>query len=189
MRGNRSLSLRPASTQKRAAGFGRQFKNCAPSAAPKGDGAPIAPRPRRSGPRVSGGNSRIARPQPPLKRGGALQSPRVHAEAGCGFRAAIQELLPLSRPKGAALQSPRAPPLKRKRGFRAAIKELRALSRPKEGGAHQSGSPFATSIGAAVRCRFRRLFRLTRGAPCGLKAAPATGRPVVSLPSPRKPIG
>ena len=60
-------SNRPASTQKRAAGFGRQFKNCAPSAAPKGDGAPIAPRPRESGPRVSGGNLRIARPQPLLK--------------------------------------------------------------------------------------------------------------------------
>ena len=42
--------------------------------------------------------------------------------------------------------------------------------------------PSATSIDAAVRCRFRRLFRLTRSTPCGLKAAPATGRPVVSLP-------
>ena len=37
--GNRSLGCRPASTQKRAAGFGRQFKNCAPSAAPQGVGA------------------------------------------------------------------------------------------------------------------------------------------------------
>ena len=43
--------------------------------------------------------------------------------------------------------------------------------------------PSAASIGAAVRCRFRRLFRLTRSTPCGLKAAPATGRPVVSPPS------
>ena len=42
--------------------------------------------------------------------------------------------------------------------------------------------PSATSIGAAVRCRFRRLFRLIRLTPCGLKAAPATDRPVVSLP-------
>ena len=34
--GNRSLGCRPASTQKRAAGFGRQTKVCSPSAAPKG---------------------------------------------------------------------------------------------------------------------------------------------------------
>ena len=34
-RGNRSLGHRPASTQRRAAGFGRQFKNCTPSAALK----------------------------------------------------------------------------------------------------------------------------------------------------------
>ena len=33
--GNRSLGHRPASTQRRAAGFGRQFKNCTPSAALK----------------------------------------------------------------------------------------------------------------------------------------------------------
>ncbi|MCI5565526.1 MAG: hypothetical protein MR400_07515 [Clostridiales bacterium] len=42
--------------------------------------------------------------------------------------------------------------------------------------------PFATSIDAAIRCRFRRMLRLTRSTPCGLKAAPAAGRPVVSLP-------
>ena len=49
--------------------------------------------------------------------------------------------------------------------------------------------PSAASIGAAVRCRFRRLFRLTRSTPCGLKAAPATGRLVVSLPPPKKADG
>ena len=38
--GNRSLGRRPASTQKRAAGFGRQFKNCTPSAAPRGRRSP-----------------------------------------------------------------------------------------------------------------------------------------------------
>ena len=97
--GNRSLGCRPASTQKRAAGFGRQTKVCSPSAAPKGDGVPIAPRPRRSGPRVSGGNLRIARPQPPLK-GTALQSPRVHAKAGRGFRAAIKDCQPSAAPQG-----------------------------------------------------------------------------------------
>ena len=43
--------------------------------------------------------------------------------------------------------------------------------------------PSAASIGAPVRCRSRRLFRLTHGSSCGLKAAPAAGRPAVSLPS------
>lgn len=41
---------------------------------------------------------------------------------------------------------------------------------------------FAVSIGAAVRRRFRRLFRLNRSTPCGPQAAP-DGRPVVPLPS------
>lgn len=40
---------------------------------------------------------------------------------------------------------------------------------------------FAVSIGAAVRRRFRRLFRLNRSTPCALQAAPA-GRPVRSAP-------
>ena len=98
--GNRSLGCRPASTQKRAAGFGRQTKVCSPSAAPKGDGAPIAPRPRRSGPRVSGGKRRFARPQPPLK-GTALQSPRATPlKRKRGFRAAIKDCQPSAALQG-----------------------------------------------------------------------------------------
>ena len=66
------IFLRPAPSLRRVAGFGRQFKNCAPSAAPKGDGAPIAPRPRESGPRVSGGNQGL----PALSRpSGGRRSP------------------------------------------------------------------------------------------------------------------
>ena len=41
-------------------------------------------------------------------------------------------------------------------------------------------APSAASTGAAV---LRRLFWLTRSISCGLKAAPAAGRPAVSLPS------
>ena len=52
----------------------------------------------------------------------------------------------------------------------------------------RTSPPSATSIGAADRCRAHRLFRLTRGAPCALKAAPATGRPVVSLPPSKKAV-
>lgn len=43
------------------------------------------------------------------------------------------------------------------------------------------------SIGATVLAHFRRLFRLTRSTPCGLKAVPAAGKPVVSFLPPRKP--
>ena len=52
----------------------------------------------------------------------------------------------------------------------------------------RTSPPSATSIGAADRCRSHRLFRSTRGAPCALKAAPATGRPVVSLPPSKKAV-
>ena len=71
--GNRSLGCRPASTQKRAAGFGRQTKVCSPSAAPKGDGAPIAPRySAKAEARVSGGNQGL----PALSRpSGGWRSP------------------------------------------------------------------------------------------------------------------
>ena len=97
--GNRSLGCRPASTQKRAAGFGRQTKVCSPSATPKGDGAPIAPRPRRSGPRVSGGNLRIARPQPLLKarRSNRPASTRKRA---AGFGRQFKNCSPSAAPKG-----------------------------------------------------------------------------------------
>ena len=56
-------------------------------------------------------------------------SPRVHAEASRGFRAANEGLLALSRPKGTALQSPRVH-AEAGRGFRAANEGLLALSRP-----------------------------------------------------------
>ena len=61
-----------------------------------------------------------------------------------------------------------------------------ALSRPKRAALFRTVPPSAASIGAADRYRAPRLFRLTRSAPCGLKAAPATGRPVVSLPPSEK---
>ena len=139
MRGNRSLSLRPASTQKRAAGFGRQLKNCSPSAALKGrrSNRPASTQKRAAG---FGRQFKNCAPSAAPKGDGAPIAPRPR-ESGPRVSGGNQGLPALSRPSGGR-RSPERFPLtpsekadwgraeRGKAAFFSANKKANSLERP-----------------------------------------------------------